>query len=172
MVLCKTELVDPLTENAAERVSSADAATIVCQRFAEHEDNGRLLPSALLTPQSSLELEHAATESTLTLPNGVVMPLLGMGATHGGGYSHEAMVFALRHAGYRMIDTAKRYGTESLIAAAIADAGVPRAQLFLCSKLWPMDFGYERTIDACRASCRRLNTDYLGECSRFDWQIV
>ena len=55
----------------------------------------------------------------VSLYNGVHMPILGIGTSHSGGYSHDAMVFALKECGYRLIDTAKRYGCESLIAESV-----------------------------------------------------
>uniref|UniRef100_A0A914WYD9 NADP-dependent oxidoreductase domain-containing protein n=1 Tax=Plectus sambesii TaxID=2011161 RepID=A0A914WYD9_9BILA len=95
------------------------------------------------------------------LPNGIAMPMLGLGTTHSGGYYHETVVYALRNCHYRMIDTAKRYGVEKKLSLAIKESGVPRKELFLTSKLWPVDFGYESTREACRGSCERLGTDYL-----------
>uniref|UniRef100_A0AC35GM43 NADP-dependent oxidoreductase domain-containing protein n=1 Tax=Panagrolaimus sp. PS1159 TaxID=55785 RepID=A0AC35GM43_9BILA len=55
----------------------------------------------------------------ITLRNGVQMPLLGLGTTHSGGYNHESVVFALKKSGYRMIDTARRYGVEEKLGIAI-----------------------------------------------------
>ncbi|KAE9551263.1 hypothetical protein FO519_005520 [Halicephalobus sp. NKZ332] len=95
-----------------------------------------------------------------TLSNGVQMPLLGLGTTHSGGYNHDAVVFALRKCGYRMIDTAKRYGVENKIGKAISDSGVPREDIFINTKIWPTDFK-QGVKNVFEASCRRLNVDYL-----------
>jgi len=95
-----------------------------------------------------------------TLSNGVQMPLLGLGTTHSGGYNHDSVVFALRKCGYKMIDTAKRYGVEDKIGKAIIDSGVPRDEIFINSKLWPTDFG-QRVKEVFSSSCKRLNVDYL-----------
>ncbi|KAL6735957.1 hypothetical protein Aduo_006356 [Ancylostoma duodenale] len=97
---------------------------------------------------------------TVALTNGVEMPLLGLGTTHSGGYYHDVVVHALRNCGYRMIDTARRYGVERELGIAWKESGVPRPFLFLCSKLWPTDFG-PGTKRAFELSCAKLQTDYL-----------
>ncbi|CAJ0607047.1 unnamed protein product [Cylicocyclus nassatus] len=97
---------------------------------------------------------------TVSLANGVEMPFLGLGTTHSGGYYHDVVVHALRNCGYRMIDTARRYGVERELGLAWKESGVPREFLFLCSKLWPTDFG-SSTRQAFELSCEKLQTDYL-----------
>ncbi|MCL4120108.1 UNVERIFIED_CONTAM: hypothetical protein GTU68_016715 [Idotea baltica] len=100
-------------------------------------------------------------EKHVLLHNNVKMPILGLGTSHNGGYSHDAVVFALKECGYRHIDTAKRYGCEKFIAQAIKDSNVDRGDLFLATKCWPTDYGKEKTKDAAKGSCQRLDTDYL-----------
>lgn len=98
---------------------------------------------------------------TVPLSNGLKIPILGLGTSHHGGYSHEAVVYALRECGVRHIDTAKRYGCEKHLSKAIQESGVPRQDLWLTSKLWPGDYGYRTTKEACRASCAKLGVEYL-----------
>ncbi|XP_078500761.1 putative oxidoreductase ZK1290.5 isoform X3 [Lissotriton helveticus] len=98
---------------------------------------------------------------TTALANGLRIPMLGLGTSHQGGYSHEAVVYALQKCGIRHIDTAKRYGCESHIKEAIRESGVPRKDLWITTKLWPGDYGYEKTLQACRESCERLGVDYI-----------
>ncbi|KAK6018846.1 hypothetical protein OSTOST_15540, partial [Ostertagia ostertagi] len=81
--------------------------------------------------------------------------------THSGGYYHDVVIHALRNCGYRMIDTARRYGVERELGFAWKESGVPRSELFLCSKLWPVNFG-SGTREAFELSCEKLQTDYLG----------
>lgn len=95
------------------------------------------------------------------LRNGVRMPALGLGTSHSGGYSHDAVVYALRDCGYRLIDTAKRYGCESLLRVAIEDSNVLRDDIFLTTKLWPTDYGKKYTRSAFNNSLKRLGTDYI-----------
>ncbi|CAG2180369.1 unnamed protein product, partial [Oppiella nova] len=100
-------------------------------------------------------------KSRIRLNNGVHMPFVGLGTSHSGGYSHDAVVYALKDVGYRLIDTAKRYGTEKLIAEAIHESCVNRDELFLTTKLWPTDYGFETTKTAFRGSLNRLGVDYI-----------
>ncbi|RHY86228.1 hypothetical protein DYB37_007872 [Aphanomyces astaci] len=88
------------------------------------------------------------------------MPFLGLGTSHNGGYSHDAVVVSLRH-GLRAIDTATRYGCESQIADAIAASGVRRADVFITTKLFYDDYGYDNAIRSAEASLARLRTDYI-----------
>ncbi|XP_053324811.1 uncharacterized oxidoreductase ZK1290.5-like isoform X3 [Spea bombifrons] len=81
--------------------------------------------------------------------------------SHHGGYSHKALLYALRNCGIRHIDTAKRYGNEALVGKAIAESGVKREDLWVTTKLWPGDYGYQSAIQACLESCERLGLEYL-----------
>ncbi|KAM9008362.1 putative oxidoreductase ZK1290.5 isoform 2-T2 [Ara ararauna] len=90
------------------------------------------------------------------------MPILEfLGTSHQGGYSHDAVVHAIQNCGIRHIDTAKRYGCESLLQKAIKESGVKREDLWLTTKLWYSDYGYENTKKACLESCERLGVEYL-----------
>ncbi|XP_064476393.1 uncharacterized oxidoreductase ZK1290.5-like [Ornithodoros turicata] len=105
--------------------------------------------------------ETTANARTICLRNGVSMPILGLGTSHSGGYSHSTVVYALEECGYRMIDTAKRYGCESFLCEAIRESGVPREQLFLMTKLWPRDYGTLTAREAFRGSLQRLGIEYI-----------
>ncbi|CAP31865.2 Protein CBG12985 [Caenorhabditis briggsae] len=94
------------------------------------------------------------------LPNNVEMPLIGLGTTHSGGYYHDAVLHSINKCGYRLIDTAKRYGVEKQLGIAVTNCSIPREDLFLCTKLWPVDCG-DGVFDAFRTSCEKLKTDYL-----------
>lgn len=97
-----------------------------------------------------------------TLNNGVKIPWLGFGT-----YKIERgedTVVAVREAllmGYRLIDGAAIYGNEEGVGQGIRDSGVPREDIFLTSKVWNTDQGYEETLQAFEESCRKLQTDYL-----------
>ena len=95
------------------------------------------------------------------LPNGVVIPAVGYGSylsTEKGGV--QTITDALE-AGYRYIDTAQFYGNEEQIGEAIERSGVPREEIFLCSKVWPTDLGREKTFRSFEESCKKLKTDHL-----------
>ncbi|XP_037999642.1 uncharacterized oxidoreductase ZK1290.5-like [Motacilla alba alba] len=93
--------------------------------------------------------------------SGHSIPVLGLGTSHRGGYSHAAVVHALQKCGIRHIDTAKRYGCEPLLQRAIRESGVKREDLWITTKLWHSDYGYENTKKACLESCERLGVEYL-----------
>ncbi len=92
-------------------------------------------------------LEHL--QSTTTLHNGVKMPWLGLGVFQV--KDGEEVVNAVKTAlevGYRSIDTAAIYGNEQGVGKAIAESGIPRDELFITTKVWNADHGYESTLAA------------------------
>jgi methylglyoxal/glyoxal reductase len=97
--------------------------------------------------------------STVTLNNGTEMPLLGLGVYQvpKGEVTQRAVTSALA-AGYRHIDTARIYRNEVSVGRAIRDSGVPRSDVWVTTKLWPMDL---RISAACDASLRRLGLEYV-----------
>ena len=97
----------------------------------------------------------------ITLNNGVEMPQLGFGVFQVPNDETEAAVTAALEAGYRSIDTAKLYGNEEGVGAAIAKSGVPRRELFITTKLWNNDQGYDSALRAFDASLSRLGLSYL-----------
>lgn len=98
----------------------------------------------------------------VTLNNGVKMPILGFGCFQlKNGEETENAVFNALEAGYRLIDTAAAYGNEASVGKAIKRSGVPRDEIFLTTKLWVQDYGYETTKQAFQRSIDRLGVDYL-----------
>jgi methylglyoxal/glyoxal reductase len=92
----------------------------------------------------------------------VLMPRLGVGTSHVVGMDAVANeITSALILGYRLIDTATAYRNESEIGVTLQRAGVPREELFLTSKVWASDQGYESTLRACEASRSKLRTDYL-----------
>jgi 2,5-diketo-D-gluconate reductase A len=98
---------------------------------------------------------------TVTLNNGVEMPVLGFGVFQIPAEETEKAVADALAAGYRHIDTAASYRNEEAVGHAIAASGVPREDLFVTTKLWVQDTGEENTLPAFEASLRRLGLDYL-----------
>lgn len=99
---------------------------------------------------------------TVTLNSGAVMPMLGLGVFQvtEEAVCREAVLHALR-TGYRMIDTAACYGNERAVGEAVRESGIPREELFLVSKVWIQDAGYERTMASFRKTLANLGTEYL-----------
>lgn len=98
---------------------------------------------------------------TVTLNNGVEMPQLGFGVFQVPDDETTAAVTAALAAGYRSIDTAAIYGNEEGTGRALAESGIPREELFITSKLWIEDLGYEPTLAAFEASLDKLGLEYL-----------
>ena len=101
-------------------------------------------------------------KDTLTLRNGVVIPLLGFGTWQiKDGEEAYASTLAALTAGYRHIDTAAAYRNESSIGRAIKDSGIPRDQLFITTKLESHLKNYEQTFVEFEQSRQRLGVDYI-----------
>jgi len=100
--------------------------------------------------------------TTLPLNSGARIPQLGLGVwqTPAGPTARQAVLEALR-VGYRHVDTARIYGNESDVGAAVRASGVPREQVFVTTKLWNDDHGYDRALRAFDASLQRLGLDYV-----------
>lgn len=98
----------------------------------------------------------------VTLNNGVKMPLEGFGVFQIPDQSvcEQAVTDAIK-SGYRLIDTAAAYMNEEAVGKAIAKSGVPREELFVVTKLWVQDAGYEKAKKAFRTSLEKLGLDYL-----------
>jgi len=90
------------------------------------------------------------------------MPVLGLGVYQipSGRATEEAVKSALK-VGYRHIDTASLYGNEESVGRAVRNSGVPRESVFVTTKLWNSDHGYEAAIRACESSLRRLGLGYI-----------
>src|SRR5436190_23167586 len=97
----------------------------------------------------------------VTLNNGVEMPIMGYGVFQIPPAEVERCVVDAIGVGYRLIDTAASYMNEEGVGAGIRSAGVPRNELFVTTKLWVQDTGYEKTVQAIEKSLRRLQLDYL-----------
>ncbi|KAA8745703.1 aldo/keto reductase [Paenibacillus sp. UASWS1643] len=96
------------------------------------------------------------------LNNGVEMPILGFGVFQIADANEcEQSVMDAISAGYRLIDTAASYLNEEAVGRAIKRSGVAREELFVTTKLWVQDTGYERTKQAFEKSLERLQLDYL-----------
>jgi 2,5-diketo-D-gluconate reductase A len=98
----------------------------------------------------------------ITLNNGVTMPILGFGVFQiQDAQECTRCVIDAVGIGYRLIDTAASYMNEAAVGDGVRQAGIPREQLFVTSKLWVQQAGYERTLQAIDDSLRRLKLDYL-----------
>ena len=99
--------------------------------------------------------------TTLTLNNGVIMPALGLGVFQTPPEETRDAVRAALEAGYRHIDTAAAYGNERQVGEGIAAAGVDRGEVFVETKIWISDYGYEQTLHGFEKSARKLGVDQI-----------
>jgi len=98
---------------------------------------------------------------TVTLNNGVLMPRLGFGTNTLNGEIGTRSVSDAISVGYRLIDTAHIYGNEQAVGEGIKQSGIDRKELFITSKLWVDDSGYEKTKKAFETSIQKLGVEYL-----------
>src|SRR3954466_12942021 len=99
---------------------------------------------------------------TVTLNNGVKMPILGFGVYQVTDQEEcERSVYDALQTGYRLIDTAAAYMNEEAVGKAIQRSGVPREELFITTKLWIQDAGYEQAKQAFGKSMQKLGLEYL-----------
>lgn len=98
---------------------------------------------------------------TATLNNGVRMPMLGYGVYQVSNAECERCVLDAISVGYRAIDTAQSYGNEEAVGSAVQRCGVPRDELFLTTKVWISNAGYEAAKDSIDRSLQKLKTDYI-----------
>jgi diketogulonate reductase-like aldo/keto reductase len=104
----------------------------------------------------------APSHPTIDLVDGNTIPVLGLGVFRAAkGAEAQRAVTAALELGYRHIDTAAIYRNEADVGAAVRDCGIPREQIFVTTKLWNEDQGYESALRACDQSLERLKMDYV-----------
>jgi len=99
--------------------------------------------------------------STLTLNNGVELPALGLGVFQTPAEETRVAVEAALSAGYRHIDTAAAYGNERQVGEAVHSSGLGRSEVFLETKIWISDYGYDKTLHGFEKSARKLGVDQI-----------
>ena len=102
-----------------------------------------------------------AIQPTIPLNNGIELPALGFGVFQTPPDVTQASVEQALRVGYRMVDTAASYLNEPEVGAAIAASGLARPELFVQTKVWVSDYGYDRALHAFDVSTRKLGVDYV-----------
>lgn len=105
--------------------------------------------------------ESGAAVPSIALNDENTMPVLGLGVAELSDDETERAVSAALEMGCRLIDTASSYGNEAAVGRAIAASGIPRAELFVTTKLAVADHGFLRSEEACKESLERLGLDYV-----------
>ncbi len=97
----------------------------------------------------------------IKLNNGLPMPLLGYGVYKVPPAQTKECVLQALQIGYRLLDTAQFYGNEAEVGQAIKESGIPRQDIFLTTKIWYSQAGYQKAQESIKASLERLQTDYV-----------
>jgi diketogulonate reductase-like aldo/keto reductase len=100
--------------------------------------------------------------SKFVLNSGVQIPVIGLGVfrSPAGETTRKAILHALKR-GYRHIDTARIYHNEQDVGAAVIESRIPRKEIFITTKLWNTDQGYNSTLKACEESLKKLRLEYV-----------
>jgi len=122
---------------------------------------GGLCSAAPLTEPAG-RTAQGGPEATVTLLDGREMPVFGLGVyrSQPGNETYRATKWALE-LGYRLVDTAALYRNEESVGQAIRDSGIPRENVWVTTKLWDSNHGYDKTIQACKQSLRNLGMNYV-----------
>ncbi|CAG0960592.1 aldehyde reductase [Phycisphaerales bacterium] len=131
-----------------------------------HAADGTNQPAPAAQPGSSpapaaTGAQSDPTSRTVTLNNGVKMPILGLGVYQMNAEECERSVLDAIEAGYRMVDTASAYRNEEAVGKALKRTDVPRDQIFVTTKLWVSDATYDKAKVAFDRSMKLLGLDYL-----------
>lgn len=106
-------------------------------------------------------MSELSLSSTITLNNGVKIPVLGLGVFKVPDKEAYGVVSKALEIGYRHIDTAAYYQNERAVGRAVRDSGLPREEVFVTTKLWHTDNGYQEALAACDRSLKALGMDYV-----------
>ena len=106
-------------------------------------------------------MAHAITTTTLPLRSGGAIPQVGLGVWQAARGDTKRAVLAALHVGYRHIDTARIYGNEEDVGNAVRESGIPRHEIFVTTKLWNEDQGYDKGLRAAAKSLERLGLEYV-----------
>lgn len=101
------------------------------------------------------------SDHTISLNNGVTMPSLGLGVLLSDGDEAVTAVSTALRTGYRLVDTAAAYGNERLVGRGIRDAGIDRDEVFVTTKLWMTDYGFDSALRAFDTSAAKLGLDHV-----------
>ncbi len=101
------------------------------------------------------------SHETITLNNGVTLPSIGLGVLLSEGNDAMSAVTSALQTGYRLIDTAAGYFNEREVGRGIRESGVDRSEIFLTTKLWMTDYGFDSTLRAFDTSIAKLGVQYL-----------
>jgi diketogulonate reductase-like aldo/keto reductase len=106
-------------------------------------------------------MQENVTTATVALNSGAHIPRVGLGVWQASASETQHAVAAALDAGYRHVDTARIYANEADVGKALRKSSIPRTEVFVTTKLWNQDQGYDQTLRAFDASLKRLALDYV-----------
>lgn len=153
----------PATDAVPDRRQflAAGAGLIAAPMLMVNAEARGVVPGGGSTAARSARFQPSEGTQTVTLNNGVEMPILGLGTFQMTGEECERSVLEAIQTGYRLIDSASAYGNEEAVGNAVRRSGVPRNELFVTTKLWVSDAGYDRARTAFERSLELLGLEYL-----------
>jgi diketogulonate reductase-like aldo/keto reductase len=109
-----------------------------------------------------MTIKEITIDTKLKLNNDIEMPIFGLGTfqMRSGKETQQAVLYALE-AGYRLIDTAQMYGNEEDVGQALRKSGIAREEVFITTKLWNSEHGYQKALNACEESLEKLGLSYI-----------
>jgi diketogulonate reductase-like aldo/keto reductase len=111
--------------------------------------------------RTTLDAAQNVTSASILLSTGARVPQVGLGVWQARGSAARRAVSTALSLGYRHVDTAGVYGNESDVGEGLRDSGVSRAEVFITTKLWNADQGYDSALLAFDASLGRLGLEYV-----------
>src|SRR6202022_4272417 len=131
------------------------------RRIRRRPEHRRLIPRGRRTASAPDNPKRRSTMETVTLNNGLEMPALGLGVFQTPPDETRDAVRAALDAGYRHIDTAAAYGNERQVGEAVHGSDLDRSEVFLETKIWISDYGYDQTLHGFEKSARKLGVDQI-----------
>ena len=163
-----TELTDHITDDETKRwskqfveglaITAEDIAEVIAFAVSPPRRDAQRDPR---TPDGAGLKGTPAMTTTLTLNNGVELPALGLGVFQTPADETRDAVRAALDTGYRHIDTAAAYGNEREVGEAVRASGVDRSEVFLETKIWISDYGYDETLHGFEKSAAKLGVDQI-----------
>ena len=136
----------------------------ICDRNSDNScgDESEVKHARFYTSIQPLNIQSVNISSSVTLNDGVKIPVYGLGVylAGTGEETRNAVLWALEN-GYRQIDTAARYMNEESVGEAIRESNIPREDIFVVTKLYDTDHGYDETLAAFNKSLGKLGMEYV-----------
>ena len=141
---------------------SSSVAVEICDSSSDNCEDTSKVKHANFYTSTQPNIQSVNISSRVTLNDGIKIPIYGLGVylAGTGEETRNAVLWALEN-GYRQIDTAARYMNEESVGEAIRDSKIPREDIFVVTKLYDTDHGYDETLAAFNKSLGKLGMEYV-----------